>query len=175
MECTEKNIDKNKQLCYASYEMNIGGVDMTSAEICKDLIERSSLQQKDVADKMGWTQQSISNKFRRNTLTAEEFRKIVEILGFDIKIVVNDTSEEIKTRRKGVGKRLQLMVNGVKYDTYKADAICHSDENEEIFYELYRDIDGRYFVAQYVKWDGGVSSISPIGKEDAEKLIKKFI
>ena len=148
---------------------------MTAAEICKDLIERSALQQKDVADKMGWTQQSISNKFRRNTLTAEEFRKIIEILGFDIKIVVNETSEEIKTRRKGVGERLQLMVNGVKYDTYKADAICHSDDSEEIFYELYQDIDGRYFVAQYVKWDGGVSSISPIGKEDAEKLMKKFI
>lgn len=175
MECTEKNIDKNKLLCYASYEMNVGGTDMTAAEICKDLIERSTMQQKDVADKMGWTQQSISNKFRRNTLTAEEFRKIIEILGFDIKIVVNETSEEIKTRRKGVGERLQLMVNGVKYDTYKADAICHSDDSEEIFYELYQDIDGRYFVAQYVKWDGGVSSISPIGKEDAEKLMKKFI
>lgn len=148
---------------------------MTAAEICKDLIERSTLQQKDVADKMGWTQQSISNKFRRNTLTAEEFRKIVEILGFDIKIVVNETSEEIKTRRKGVGERLQLMVNGIKYDTYKADAICHSDESEEIFYELYQDIEGRYFVAQYVKWAGGVNSISPIGKEDAEKLMKKFI
>ena len=148
---------------------------MTAAEICKGLIERSTLRQKDVADKMGWTQQSISNKFRRNTLSAEEFRKIIEILGFEIKIVVNETSEEIKTRRKGVGERLQLMVNGVKYDTYKADAICHSDESEDIFYELYQDIEGRYFVAQYVKWEGGVSSISPIGKKDAEKLMKKFI
>lgn len=175
MECIETNIDKNKQLCYASYEINVGGVDMTAAEICKGLIERSTLRQKDVADKMGWTQQSISNKFRRNTLSAEEFRKIIEILGFEIKIVVNETSEEIKTRRKGVGERLQLMVNGVRYDTYKAGAICHSDESEEIFYELYQDIEGRYFVAQYVKWDGGVSSISPIGKEDAEKLMKKFI
>lgn len=175
MECIETNIDKNKQLCYASYEINVGGVDMTAAEICKGLIERSTLRQKDVADKMGWTQQSISNKFRRNTLSAEEFRKIIEILGFEIKIVVNETSEEIKTRRKGVGERLQLMVNGVKYDTYKADAICHSDESEDIFYELYQDIEGRYFVAQYVKWEGGVSSISPIEKKDAEKLMKKFI
>lgn len=172
--CIAENIDKITPSCYNSYEMNVGGMNMTTAQICKDLIERSSLQQKDVADQMGWTQQSISNKFRRNSLSAEEFRQIIEILGYDIKIVVNETSEEIKTRRKGVGERLQMMVNGVKYDTFKADAICHSDETEDIFHELYQDIEGRYFVAQYVKWAGGVSSISPIGEADAMKLIEKL-
>ena len=155
-------------------EIQVGGESMTTAEICKDLIARSPYQQKDVAEKMGWTQQSISNRFRRNTLSAEEFIKLLSILGYELKIVEVDTSEEVCTRRKGVGERLKLMVNGVKYDTYKSDAICHSDESEDIFYELYRDGEGRYFVANYVKWDGGVSSISPIGEEDAQKLMKRF-
>ena len=66
------------------------------------------------------------------------------------------------------------MVNGVKYDTYKSDAICHSDESKDVFCELYRDEQGRYFVATYVKWDGGVSSISPIGDEDANRLIEQL-
>lgn len=174
MMCTVENIDTSKRSCYTCIEMQVGGDNMTPAQICKELIERSSLQQKEVAEKMGWTEQGICNRFRRNTLSAEDFIKILSILGYEMKIVEVDTNDEVYTRRKGVGERLKMMVNGVRYDTYKADAICHSDESEDIFYELYRDDEGRYFVAQYVKWDGGVSAISPIGEEDAHKLMKKL-
>lgn len=152
----------------------LGGEKMTVANICRDLIEKSSLQQKDVAEAMGWSQGAFSNRLRRNSLSAEEFLKLIGILGFDFKIVEKKTNEEIRTRRKGVGERLQMMVNGVKYDTYKADAICHSDENDDMFFELYQDSEGRYFVAQYVRWKGGVSSISPIGAEDAKRLMNKL-
>lgn len=147
---------------------------MTPAEIVKDLINRSTMRQKEVAEKMGWTEQTISNKLRRNSLKAEEYLKMLEILGYELKIVERDTSEEVFTRRKGIGERLKMMVNGVKYDTYKADAICHSDENEDIFFELYVDQEGRYFVAQYVNWEGGINSISPIGEEDAKRIVTKF-
>lgn len=175
MRCISKKVDENKQSCYTSfYEIDIGKMNMTTAQICKDLIERSTLQQKDIAERLGLTQQNVSNKIRRNRLYAEEFKKIIEMLGYEIKIVKTETKDEIKTRRKGVGKRLRMMVNGVKYDTFKSDAICHSNESEDMFCELYQDAEGRYFVAQYVQWDGGVSSISPISKEDAEKLIKKL-
>ena len=147
---------------------------MTVAETVKDLISRSSLQQKDVAAKMGWTEQGICNRFRRNSLSAEEFVKIVGILGYEIKVVERGTSDEVFNRKKGVGARIKMMVNGVKYDTYKADAICHSDETEDVFYELYVDEEGRYFVATYVNWEGGVNSISPISAEDAQRMIRKF-
>lgn len=175
MKCIVENVDRNKPSCYTCTELQVGGDGMTPAEIVKDLIGMSSMQQKEVAEKMGWTEQSISNKFRRNSLTAEEYLKIIEILGYELKLVERDTSEEVFTRRKGVGARLKMMVNGVKYDTYKADAICHSDESEDIFYELYVDQEGRYFVAQYVNWEGGVNSISPIGKEDAERMRDKLL
>lgn len=175
MKCIIENVDRNKPSCYTCVELQVGGDGMTPAEIVKDLISRSSMQQKEVAEKMGWTEQSISNKFRRNSLTAEEYLKMLEILGYELKIVERDTSEEVFTRRKGVGERLKMMVNGVKYDTYKADAICHSDESEDIFYELYVDQEGRYFVAQYVNWEGGVNSISPIGREDAERIREKLL
>ena len=86
----------------------------------------------------------------------------------------NATSGVGVDKRNIVHSSYEMMVNGVKYDTFKADAICHSDESEDMFCELYRDENGRYFVAQYVKWEGGVSSISPIGEEDAQRLIEKF-
>lgn len=174
MKCIIENVDRNTPSCYTCMELQVGGDGVTPAEVVKDLISRSSMQQKDVAEKMGWTEQAISNKFRRNSLSAEEYLKMLEILGYELKIVESETSEEVFTRRKGVGSRLKMMVNGIKYDTYKADALCHSDENEDIFYELYVDQEGRYFVAQYVNWDGGVNSISPIGAEDAKRLIEKF-
>ena len=130
MRCISKKVDGNKQSCYTSfYEIDIGEMNMTTAQICKDLIERSTLQQKDIAERLGLTQQNVSNKIRRNRLYAEEFKKIIEMLGYEIKIVKTETKDEIKTRRKGVGKRLRMMVNGVKYDTFKSDAICHSNES----------------------------------------------
>lgn len=147
---------------------------MTPTEILKDLIDRSSMQQKDVAKRMGWSPQGISNRFRRGTFNTEEFVKMLGILGYEMKIVKADSSEEVCVRKRGVGKRLKMVVNGVRYDTYKSDAICHSDESQDIFYELYRDAEGRYYVANYVKWEGGVSSISPIGEDDAQRLMQKM-
>ena len=174
MTCRDDIIDRNKSLWYNGVDSFEGGYDMTPVEIIKDLIARSPMQQKDLAEKMGWVPQSFSNKVRRNTFTAEELLQIVDVLGYEIKIVEKETNDEVTTRRKRVGPRLKLMVNGVKYDTFKSDAICHSDESEDMYCELYRDCEGRYFVAQYVKWEGGVNSISPIGEEDAERLMEKL-
>lgn len=174
MQFNTENIDSNKQPRYTCTIINVGGDIVTPTEICKDLIDRSPLQQKEVAEKMGWSQQRICNKLRRNDLSADEFSKLLGILGYEMRIVEVDTSDEVSARRKGVGARLKMMVNGVKYDTYKSDAICHSDESKDVFCELYRDEQGRYFVATYVKWDGGVSSISPIGDEDANRLMEQL-
>jgi len=38
-----------------------------------------------------------------------------------------------------------MMVNGIKYDTYKSDAICHSDETEDSFDELYEDVRNKVY------------------------------
>lgn len=174
MKCTNEKIDKITQSCYTFGELELGGECMTPVEICKRLISKSQKMQKDVADKMGWTEQCISNKFRRNSLSATEFMKIVEYLGYEIKVVEKKTQVEVSARVKGVGERLRMMVNGEIYDTYKADAICHTDENNDTFDELYKDDEGRYFVAHYVKWEGGISSISPISENDAIRMSKKF-
>ncbi len=147
---------------------------MTPTEILKDLIKRSPMQQKEVAERMGWSPEGTSNKLRRGTISADEFAQMLEILGYEMKIVEIDTSAEVTARRRGVGKRLNMLVNGIRYDTYKADAICHSDESKDMFVELYRDDEGRYYVANYVNWEGGISSISPIGEADALTLMEEL-
>lgn len=174
MEGKEKCVDNTEKSCYSCIDIDAGGESMTSSEIVRELINTSEKQQKEVAAAMNWSASSLSCRVKRGTLLADDFFKILEILGYEVKIVKTDSGEEMEARKRGVGKRLKGMVNGIKYDTYKADAICHSEETDGMFLELYRNTDGTYFVANYVNWEGGESFISPIGKEDAEKLIGKY-
>lgn len=169
-----KNIDSFNQPCYTFIEIPTGDDCMTSAEIIKRLIQKSEKKNKEVSDEMRMSQSAFSNKFKRNSFSADEFIHIVSYLGYELKIVDKDTNDDIKIKNKGIGERVKMMIKGVIYDTEKSDAICHSDENEESFDELYQDNQGRYFVAHYVKWEGGVNSISPIGTDDAIKFIEKY-
>lgn len=82
---------------------------------------------------------------------------------------------------KGHGRRVRQVVNGVLYDTHKADMLCgdfyRDGINEYIdgmAFELYVDCFGRFFVARYTDWENGSDSITTIGKEDAYKLYRKY-
>jgi len=169
-----KGVDILDCLVYYGSDKTVGGFRMKIADVCRDLIQTSEMKQSEIARKMGWNPPNLSNRLRRNTLSADEFVLFLSAIGYEMKIVKKDSEDEYSARIRGVGPRLQMMVNGIKYDTYKSDAICHSDVENDMFIELYRDMEGRYFVATYVKWDGGVSSITPIGEADAQKLIEKF-
>ena len=148
---------------------------MTVAETAKEIIKKSDLQQAQVARLMGWTPQNLSNRLGRNTLYAEDFMKLLDVLGYKALIVEKDSEEEVKTRKRGLAPRIQMMVNGVKYDTYKADALCHSEPIQDcMFIELYKTDDGKYFLAQVMLFDGGVDSITPVRKEVAERMIAEM-
>ena len=166
--------DNTLQPCYTCLTVIAGGDGMTPVEIIKDLISKSDIQQKELGEQMGWTEVATSNRLRRNTLSAADFIKMVDILGYEIKIVEKGSDEEVTVRKKGVGERLRMMVNGIKYDTAKSDALCHSDPDGFGFYELYKDDSGRYFVAHYSSWEGGVNTISPISEYDALAMIRKM-
>lgn len=166
------NIDKSKAICYTGCIEEIGGISMTVAEIAKELIKKSDLQQAEVARLMGWTPQNLSGRLSRNSLSAEDFRTLLDVIGYKAIIVEKDNQEEIKTRKKGIAPRLRMMVNGVKYDTYKADALCHSEPIQDcMFHELYRTDEGKYFLAQVMLCDGAVDSITPIDEEAAKRLL----
>ena len=147
---------------------------MNTIDFLKKLIAKSGMKQKEVACGLGMTEQTLCNKFRRGSISSKEFVDIIEYLGYEVKVVEKNTEEEVETRKAGVGERLKMMVNNVKYDTFKASALCHTDETQETFDELYVDDEGRYFVAHYVKWEGGVSSISPISELAAKMMIERL-
>lgn len=167
-------IDNTLQQCYTFHTINNGGKSMTTADIIKDLLSKSDIQQKELGKFLGVSEVCISNRLRRNSISSDDFLKILDFLGYEINIVSKKTKEIETIRNKGVGKRIKMMVDGIKYDTAKADAICHSDATDFCFYELYKDDEGRYFVAQYSNWENGTNSISPIDENEAMKIRKKL-
>ena len=119
---------------------------------------------------MGWTPQNFSQRLKKNSK-----------LGYEVRLVELESGIEFESRRKGHGRRVRQVVNGVLYDTHKADMLCgdfyRDGINEYIdgmAFELYVDCFGRFFVARYTDWENGSDSITTIGKEDAYKLYRKY-
>lgn len=154
--------------------VEFGGDKVTVSEMIKAAASAKGITKKEVAAFMGWSAQNFANRLRNNTISGEEWLKIASYLGYEVKMYERDSGEELKTRKRGIGPRVRQRVNNVNYDTFKADALCHTEEEFGWFLELYRDSQGRLFVVHYTSWTDGVNLISPVGFEDAKKLYEQF-
>lgn len=167
-----ENIEETTQMLYNNPSIEIGGMTMsTIAETVKELIKMSDLQQAQIARKMGWTPQNLSNRLGRNTLYAEDLVRLLDVIGYKLIIAEKESDEEVTTRKRGKAPRIQMMVNGVKYDTYKADALGYLSFAENLYHELYKTSEGEYFLAQVAEFDGGVNSITPVTADVAYELL----
>lgn len=151
------------------------------SEILRDALEAKNYSQREFAKMMGWTPQNFNQRLKKNSFSAEEWRKMAYMLGYEVRMVELESGIEFEGRRKGHGRRVKQVINGVLYDTYKADALCsdffQDGENEYtdgMAFELYIDSFGRFFVARYAEWENGTDSITEIGREDAGKLYRKY-
>ena len=163
--------------------LELGTVDngKRMSEILKDAMEAKGYSQRAFAKKMGWTPQNFSQRLKKNSFSAEEWRKMAYMLGYEVRLVELESGIEFESRRKGHGRRVRQVIKGVLYDTYKADMLCgnfyYDGEHEYtdgMAFELYVDSFGRFFVARYTEWADGSDSITTIGKEDAGKLYQKY-
>lgn len=134
-----------------------------------------------IAQKMGWSPQNLNNRLKKNSFTAEELLEIADILEFKVQMNEVNIGVEFEDRIKGIGVRVRKIIDGVIYDTYRADALCSNffqdgknKYTDGMAFELYVDSFGRFFVARYVEWENGTNSITTVGKEEAGKLYRKF-
>lgn len=144
---------------------------MLVSDIIKQEIADKGVQQKDVAAFMGWTPQNFANRLRNNTVDGDEFVKITNHLGYDIKIV-DSNGNTVEERKKGIGGRAVQMVDRVIYDTEKSDAICHTSEFAESFFELYKNEEYGYFIVLYAKWTNWQGIIMPANEFYAKEFMK---
>lgn len=153
----------------------------TMSEILSDALEAKGYSKRRFAKMMGWTPQNFGQRLQKNSFSAEEWRKMAYMLGYEIRLVELESGNEFEGRRKGHGRRVKQVIGGVLYDTYKADALCSDffldgehEYTDGMAFELYVDSYGRFFVARYTEWENGSDSITTIGKQDAGKLYKKY-
>ena len=139
---------------------------MSVSDIIKKAIEDSPHQQKEVAAFMGWTPQNFQNRLRNNTIDADEWVKIADYLGYEVKMV-NQAGENI-AGQQAKGRATRQMVGGIIYDTKTAKSICHSSKFVGTFFELYRMETGDFFIVMYSKWleKGQIIPVSPAHAEE---------
>lgn len=86
----------------------------------------------------------------------------------------NGRGTELKVRRRGSGRRVRRVVDGVVYDTNMADALCRTPEENGWYIELFRDDDGRCFAVHYSSWYGVGPFITLCPEDEAEKLVRVY-
>ena len=130
---------------------------MTSKQVLNSVLPAIGKTQAEAAAELGWTPQQISQKISRDSLKVSDLLKLLEANGVEIVFRNKKTGELIETRIPGHGRRVKGMSDGVRYDTAASNALSNSffadgvneyDENGEA-QELYVDLSGRYFFAEY--------------------------
>lgn len=69
---------------------------MSAGKIIKQIMIDKDIKVKELADKLGMTAQVLSNKLYRDTFTYNDYVKIADILGCDVKTIARDTNKEYK-------------------------------------------------------------------------------
>lgn len=141
----------------------------TVAAMVREVVDKSGKSHRAVATEIGMSASSFSQRITNNSFSAEELKKIAEATGNQL--VFRPVSPY---QRRGVGERVRMMVDGIKYDTFTATAICHTEPIDGWYKELYMDADGRFYVVHYTRWKHARPFISRVSKEEAKELWEKY-
>jgi hypothetical protein len=76
---------------------------------------------------------------------------------------------------------MQAIINGKRYDTSKAELICHNNylggrnyNREGLSSSLFRTKKGNFFIHHEHLWESDADSITPITLSDAHKWFEKL-
>lgn len=155
---------------------------MTTREIMDAAMEATGLTQVAAAKKMNWTAQQLGQRFIRESFKTDEFLKLMDVMGIDVKFIVRETGEELKKKVKGHGRRVRAMSDGVTYDTEMSEVLANSFYEDGIneygidghAQELYIDKNGRYFLAEYSNVEGEKDRVRSIPGNIAAAFIEKY-
>lgn len=73
---------------------------MSGSKTIKVIMLDKGLKVKDLASKLGVNERVLSNKLYRDTFSLEEYIKIADALGCDVKTIARDTNKEYINERK---------------------------------------------------------------------------
>ena len=118
----------------------------------RELIRQSGMKEKDIAQNIGISIQSLSYRLGQGSLTAKQFFDICEVCGAEARIILKKNGKEIWERDLSEGRRVRRLVGGIVYDTEHAIALGNNFKTgQKPMREAYRDSDGNYFFADYYR------------------------
>ena len=146
---------------------------MTASNMVRSALIRSGKTMSDLAEYLGCTKQNVSDRLRRGTLTFDELAKALGYCGYTAKLL-DDQGREVPNLNNSTSPRIIRVVDGVTYDTSKAESLCDDKAKmgEDFYTELFQDSSGEFFVVHYQIWEGGKSTLSPVSKNAAQRLYK---
>lgn len=133
---------------------------------------------------IGCTGQNISLRLSRNSITADEFIKWLDMLGYDVTITSRKTSRSIEDEEVDWNTRVRwtrCVVDGKKFNNRTAEVISNTfavgtdgifDENGHAS-ELYKIADGTFILVDYSK-EPGKDVVSTASQATAEAFIEKY-
>ena len=147
---------------------------MNASEIVRQALAITEKTQKDLADHMGWSRQNLNARLKNGSLSYDEVCKALAFTGYHL-VVVDAAGCKLPKIGNTTSPQIVQMVDGVTYDTGKAESICmDKQEGQDYYMELFRCTSGAFFMAYYQDWEGGYNHISPVTKEAAQKFMKQF-
>ena len=106
--------------------------------------------QKELAEHMGWSPQNLSGRLKNNSLTFDELSEALHFAGYEIGM--SDASGAgLPVLNNSSSPAVAQTVDGVRYDTRKAESICTNKTAmfEDFYVELFEDAAGNYFTVLY--------------------------
>jgi len=73
---------------------------MSGSKTIKVIMIDKGLKVKDLASKLGVNERVLSNKLYRDTFSLDEYIKIANVLGCDVKTIARDTNKEYLNEQK---------------------------------------------------------------------------
>lgn len=148
---------------------------MTASEMVRAALTARKLTQNELAEYMGWSKQNLSYRLKAGTLTFDELVKALRFAGYEVK-VVEAAGNELPHLGNSTSPQMVQMVNGVTYDTSKAESLCtsKSSDGDKFYMELFKDPSGAYFMAYYQLSEYGISHISPMTKAASAEFWSRY-
>ena len=73
---------------------------MSGSKVIKSIMIDKDIKVKDLAVKLGINERVLSNKLYRDTFSLDEYIKIANVLGCDVKTIIRENSKEYLNERK---------------------------------------------------------------------------
>ena len=140
---------------------------LTVAEMMRQAIDANGWKLKDFAGIVGKSPAALSTQLNTNRFSAEEWRRMARLAGYE---VVMQPVSAPPARCSGHAPHIKRMVDGITYETSKADAVCWMRDPDGWARELYTTDDGSFFLAHFHTAEDIPGFITPVSFELAQRF-----